>query len=223
VNCKKILLTVFACFFIFVSFAQGSKTSLFVLGGPNLSSYYGNDFIRKSRSFYPGFQAGLGIKSRVKQHLHIVAALRYERLGSIIKDVTLAGNYGNTFGRGNIYEVLDFLSVPLYMEYGFGSKIKFNIEGGLFAGFLQKQVSKVRLVDLFSGQPVEYNTSPNLSTEHNAGVLFGFNTLLPVTSKIQLQVVIRDELGLVDIKDPTIDSKIKTNSLNLLIGMNFQL
>ena len=103
---------------------------------------------------------------------------------------------GNDLGTGDLLEKLNYLNLPVVAEYSFGKKIKFKVDAGFFAGYLLKATAVQKIKE-----PVASTHTFTLTNRKsiNFGVSAGAGLQISLTSKIKLDLGIRDNLGLANI------------------------
>jgi hypothetical protein len=213
---KLLLLIAFCCTTCF-GLAQKSKPELFVLAGPNLNHFYGTDGNPYPDS-YVGFSVGAGLKKAVSNQINLSAGLSFDRIGAAANDITLL--YGNTLATADVYHLPDYLSLPLLAEISTGNKVKLKFETGIFVGMLLNYHVKFKMKQ---GQQNDYDIKSDDLKNFNGGLLAGIGTEIPLSKKLKLQLVLRDQFGLISLYKESDNPAIKTNSLNLLTGISFSL
>jgi Outer membrane protein beta-barrel domain len=192
--------------------------------GLNLNSIHGNTGLKQSASVLTGLSVGGHFKINMNKRFGVKATLAYDQYGWALRSLVFADNFGAEIGKTDVLIKLNYLNLPLLAEYSFGNKVKFNLDGGIFLGFLvsNKIITKVT-ESLQPGQaPKTISTSDNKKST-NFGILFGAAIQIPVTHKMKLDFGLRDNLGLTNIsKSPTVNSSsIKTNAFSILAGVTF--
>ena len=202
-----------------ISFGQ-SKVKLGVNGGLNYSSLRGNDLTEDL--IKPGFSylAGFSFEYFIKDNLSINSNLNFEqKLANENGYVYLTDEYGYTdVVKADTKIKYNYLVLPVYASYYFGTKNDFYVNGGAFVGFLinSKMTSK------------KFNDSTDttdLNKTTDLGLVFGFGKLFKLNEKNNLKVELRENLGMVNTSDVKVynNGTIKTNSINLILNWNFSL
>ena len=213
-----------AVFISAVSLAQTTTTELVFSGGLTIGSLRGNEFVKEYKKPLASFAANALVKFPVANNLNIVTGLQYERLGIQMKDVIFTDGVGSNYGRGTIKDLLHYASIPAYLEYNVGNKIRFGFELGGFGSILLKHSTTVDI----SQTNVVPNSEPIFfvgevdDNDVNAGLLFGINAQIPLGTH-KLQIGIRDQYGLVNLNTVSIDDPTKTNLIFAYAGLTIKL
>lgn len=202
-----------------ISFGQ-SKVKLGVNGGLNYSSLRGNDFTE--RTIKPGFSylMGFSFEYFIKENLSINSNLNFEqKLTKESGEVYLTDQFGYTEVVTTDTRIkYNYIILPVYTSFYFGTKKDFYINGGVFIGYLlNSKITSKRFNDKTD------TTDSNKKTD--VGLVFGFGKLFKLNEKNSLKIEVRENLGLVNTSDVEVynDGAIKTNSINLILNWNFSL
>ena len=211
-------------FFLFASsctYAQSNKFSVGIQAGPGLNHLRGNSILKEYHHSSPGFTAGVSVSYKLNTHLSVSSGLSYIESGSGIGPSDVYDNNGQVMGESKSKMLYRYVMLPVTIDHATGKKIRFVAGGGGFVGYLtdarQKGVIKKSSGDIRINEP---NTDLK---KINVGVVAKAGLEMPVRKNRTFYVTLADHLGLINIsKTPVIDDgSIKTNSLNLLIGMKW--
>jgi hypothetical protein len=206
-----------------IGIAQKHTMEYGIQSGINVNSIYGNNSLKKYSSILTGLSIGGHFKINMNKHFGVKAILAYDQYGWALRSLVFEDNFGVEIGKSDILSRLNYVNLPLLAEYSFGNKVKFNLDGGIFLGFLvsNKIITKVT-EPLQPGQsPKTISTSEN-NKATNFGMSFGAGLQIPVTHTIKLDFGVRDNLGLANIyKSQAAGSAIKTNAFSILAGVTF--
>jgi opacity protein-like surface antigen len=207
----------------FISKAQKHIMEYGFQSGLNLNTIHGKTNLKQSASVLTGLSVGGHFKINITNQFGVKAIIAYDQCGWALRSLVFADNFGAEIGKTDVFIKLNYLNMPLLAEYSFGNKVKFNVDGGIFFGFLlgDKIITKVTQ-SLQPGQaPKTTGTSDNRKAT-NFGLSFGAGVQIPVTHTVKLDFGVRDNLGLVNIsKSQTANSSIKTNAFSILAGVTF--
>ena len=188
--------------------------------GVNINAVYGNSGLKKYTGTIAGLHVGVHFKMKMNRHFAIKALLAYDQNGMAYRSLTFTNDMGNDLGTGDLLEKLNYLNLPVVAEYSFGKKIKFKVDAGFFAGYLLKATAVQKIKE-----PVASTHTFALTNRKaiNFGISAGAGLQIPLTSKIKLDLGIRDNLGLANIYKPQASESgtIKTNSFSILAGLTF--
>jgi opacity protein-like surface antigen len=222
---KNIFLSlIFISLFLF-SKAQKHPMEYGFKSGLNLNTIHGNTGFKKSASVLTGLSVGGYFKINLNRHFGVKAILAYDQYGWALRSLVFADNFGTEIGKTDVLIKLNYLNLPLLAEYSFGNKIKFNVDGGMFFGFLlgNKIITKVT-ESLQPGQAPKTISKSDNNKATNFGLSFGAGVQIPVTHTVKLDFGVRDNLGLANIsKSQTVHSSIKTNAFSILAGITFKM
>jgi opacity protein-like surface antigen len=220
---KNIFFSLICISLFFISKAQKHSMEYGFQSGLNLNSIHGNTGLKQSASVLTGLSVGGHFKINMNKRFSVKATLAYDQYGWALRSLVFADNFGAEIGKTDVLIKLNYLNLPLLAEYSFGNKVKFNLDGGIFLGFLvsNKIITKVT-ESLQPGQaPKTISTSEN-NKATNFGMSFGAGLQIPVTHTIKLDFGVRDNLGLANIyKSQAAGSAIKTNAFSILAGATF--
>jgi hypothetical protein len=210
---KKIVLVFFVLFSLH-SFGQ-DKFRIGINSGITLSHFRGNDLVNRSNSGL-GFLVGLDFEYSLKEKLSLRTNVSYETKSIVYKTIVLYDNFGAPTGKNTkIKSTYDYITIPILVKYSFDNKKSFFINGGPFLGFLLNAKSKAESVDS--------NNFTSLNKNLDYGLSFGIGKRFNLNEKNDLNIEIRDNLGLVNTSAVKVinDGTIKTNSVNLILGWSF--
>jgi len=197
--------------------AQKNNIEYGFQSGVNINSAYGNAINKSVRKSAAGFSIGGHFKIQTSKHFAFKALLAYEQNGWTYRSLVFASGPGSAFFK------LNYLNLPLLVEYSYGNKIKFNIDGGVFGGYL---LSNKLTIKITGDTPSTESSSSDARKSVNFGISAGAGAQFPLASKLKLDFGIRNNLGLANInKSANVQqsSSIKTNALSILAGVTFQL
>ena len=102
-------------------------------------------------------------------------------------------------------------------KYEFGNSKKFFVNGGPFLGFLLSAENKADIPSV--GQITDNGNSKNI----DVGLSFGIGTKIYINDKSDLNIELRENLGLLNIDNGDYGNEniIKTNYLNLILNWSF--
>lgn len=219
---KYISLSLILVNLLLISKAQKNEIEYSFQSGVNINSAYGNGISKKEAGALTGLHIGGYIKIQKTKHFGLKAILAYDQNGWAYRSLTFEDNNSTSLGTGDLLNKLNYLNLPLLAEYSFGDKIKFNLDAGIFVGYLlsNKMVIKIK-------EPVAstQKTSSSFRRSANFGVSVGGGVQIPVSAKMKLDLGIQNNLGLLNIyKSATTNtSNIKTNAFSVLCGITFSL
>lgn len=212
---KKIFLTLcLAAFLSNVSFAQKVKVGF--NGGLTYSGFRGNPQIKSLDAGFD-FLAGLTFEYQLKDKLSLVTGINYDRKSASEKLYTeIIENPGDPGFAGDIKICFrnQFLTVPVYVKYDFGTDDSFYINGGAFISYILKSELSNDYDD------TKLDQTDNLNAL-DFGLVFGLGKTFRLKNTNEITLEIRENLGLADISKG--DGSISTNSLNLVCGYSFDL
>ncbi len=152
----------------------------------------------------------------LKENLSIKTNLNYERKSFNTQNFG-TDEFGFVNNEVEITTNFDYLSFPILVKYEFGNSKKFFVNSGPFLGFLLSTKSKA------DGFPDSDSTS--LNKKLDLGISFGIGKKFNLNDKNNLNIEIRENLGLINISDVEVidNGTIKTNSLNLILTWDFEI
>lgn len=220
---KKVL-----CLLILVgSFKAAAQNSpaIGINAGSTLSWLRGND-VAKQNDAAVNFLVGASFEVPVSNNLSFFTSLNYERK-SVSRTIPFSSvGLGNVpdpndpaFRQGgfDVRYTLHYLTIPVNLRYYFGSAKKFYVNGGPYAGFILGDSARI------DGRDAEEEGGNYKGVEFGINAGLGFRILS--SEKHNLDIELRDNLGLTNIYDGTIvnDGSVKTNTLNLIANWSFNL
>jgi len=167
------------------------------------------------------YLVGLSFEAPLSDNLSLLANLNYERK-SFTNTIYIENGdpFDPVVGGGNVDTrlTLQYLTLPVNLKYYIGQSKGFYINGGVYAGYFLGGILKA------DGNKVDDN-SDGLFKKVDFGVNLGIGMRFPIDEKNDLNIELRDNLGLANISDgPTVgNGTIKTNSVNLIVGWQFNL
>lgn len=227
---KRGYLSVILIFLVLCAKSQISKLEFGIHSGVNMGSLYGSGtnfyFYNQYKKRFLGVVVGLDFSYRLSKRYSIKTLLQFEQNALILHDLPLKGRSGDVYGQGDEILKLSYLNLPITCNRSFGKKIKLNINGGIFAGFLVRELQITKVKQRFQppGQPPTDETFKKVTNNYkflNVGISFGTGVSLPVSNKIKLDINVQDNLGLYDIVKKTNSSRsnTRTNSISFSTGL----
>jgi|TARA_B110000902_G_scaffold163471_1_gene186962 hypothetical protein len=207
------------------------KTILFLLALIFTSSIYSQIKIglnagatySKPYEGYMGFDAGIdfligaSFEYYLNENLLLKTNLNYERK-SFGDSFPFTDNRGMLIGQIKATTNFDYLTIPIMAKYEFGNSKKFFVNGGPFLGFLLREENKADVPSV--GQ---ITTIDLINKKIDVGLSFGIGTKIYINDKSDLNIELRENLGLLNISDNEVyeGGNLKTNSLNLILNWSF--
>lgn len=164
---------------------------------------------------------GASIEVPINERLSFIGNLNYERKSFSREIQTQEDPFDPIFQPVNldVRATLHYIAVPLDLKYYLDPAKKFYVNGGLFAGFYLDNTLKV------DGDKVEDESGDDIFKTLDFGLNLGLGMRIPLDNKNDLNIELRDNLGLVNISDVPVmdDGTVKTNSVNLIVSWQFGL
>ena len=196
------------------SFSQ-NEMRVGVNSGATLSKFRGNDIIKNTNPGI-GFLIGLSFEYSLSQNISLKTNLNYSRksFSNTSNGFELHGFSSKEIKTRTNY---DYLELPILIKYVVDNSERFFVNGGPFLGYLLKAESKTKgFLD---------NDSTVLNKKMDLGLSIGIGTIFRFDDKNNLSIELRNNLGLINISDVKVyrNETVKTNSLNLILGWNFEM
>ncbi|TQI71217.1 outer membrane protein with beta-barrel domain [Gramella sp. Hel_I_59] len=184
-----------------------------VNAGLNYPDIRGNEYA-KYNNFKVGYLVGVSLEYYLNQNLSLKSNLNYERKIKKLQLTYYDYNAEET-GKENFREITQFINFPVLLKYEFMNS-KFFLNGG---GFLNIFLDNAYKPDFPIDNINEYTEKNNIDAGFSAGA--GIN--IPLNEKNWLILEIRDDFGIIDIGGvpQSIDGKVQTNSIKLILSWNF--
>ncbi|MBL0340717.1 MAG: PorT family protein [Bacteroidetes bacterium] len=201
-----------------IVFAQREMVFGAEVGG-GIRRWYGEKSINNLDGIAFSYTAGLSIRYQFSKKLAVATAVAFERKGAIFKAM-FTNNFGDEIGRKLKYN-LDYVTVPLNIVVVFNSKLKPFISAGPYISYLRNSKLKVDI----PYQGVLTIDQDDQYKKFDYGISFGGGVIIPFGEQIGLSLQLRDNLGLVEIEEPSIygSSEIKNNTVHFLAGFIYRL
>ncbi len=167
------------------------------------------------------YLAGFSLEVPLSKKLSLIGNLNYEKLSYTNQvtfyDTSLDPVAVPVLGTLNARITMHYLTVPVNLKYYIGSSGGFYINGGVFGGYYLDSSVHVE------GKKVYDNTDSGIVKDFNFGANLGVGMRFHMGTSGDLNVELRDNLGLMNIsKVETVgDGSVKTNSLNLILSYQF--
>lgn len=177
------------------------------------SHYYKTNFIKDGK---PGFFAYLHAAFKIKQRLSAEAGLGFTQRGIDISynlsstSVTTDNNFTKQTYQFKQNLRLDYISVPLTLQYKLDKKERFYVLAGVYNAVALKFLMKESLVSVnqqtFDAHGNALGTSASQSwttdayaSRFDAGLISGVGVNFPLTEKMSIGIEFRNTLGLVNV------------------------
>jgi hypothetical protein len=209
----------FVCVLGTMIYAQTSRASFEISGGPGFSMISG---VTNPPDKY-GFQIGLFSDIRISKLISIHTGISFDRKGSKYSSMFLH-DYNNREVE-NLDLNFDYFSVPLVVRLTFQKPFKFFINSGVYGSRLHSTM----LIShgIYEGF-ICYNLTPFIP-EYDFGLVNGLGIIIPLYSQIAFTAEIRNNRGLTNVKgDPDYlwgsgTPRARTNLTTLLVGISIRL
>jgi len=203
-----------------LTFAQTNKFEVGLEMGPSLVSFRGNDILDNNNDLSFGFSSGLTFQYNFPKLISIRTNISFERK-TLTTQYMVTDQYGNETGEITFHSYFDYLTIPILGRLTFGKKINFFVNAGPYIGYLIKQTDVVEAFGEFEKTKTD-NTDNYKRTDF--GITTGLGARFPVKKKLYLSIEIRNNFGLTNISSISVvnDGSIKTNSTNLLVGIEYR-
>lgn len=208
------------------SIAQKGKIEYGFEPGLNISTAHGDGVSKDYMSPLSGLHMGGYMKINRDEHWGFKFLLSYDKIGWIYKSLSIQNNTGTGLVTADILFNLDYLNMPVLVEYSFGKKLKLNFAGGPFLGILlnNKIVTNLRQ-PIPPNQEASSQVSSNNRESLNFGLSLGTGIQIPIASKIKLDFNLRNNIGVTNIykSNSGQGSTIKINTFSILAGLTFEM
>lgn len=209
------LIIYFLLFFSLGSFTQ-VRFSLGTQSGVNYSSLrFSNEDISEHNSEF-GYTLGISGSYKIKNNLFFDAELNYDRkIVSVDVPRTIINNIVVVANDFILYDVYEYISLPLSIRYNVTENSKYYIRGGLFFNYFFRARERKNQGSL----------SQDLSKyfeDFDFGLILGLGRNFKLNNKSEIFIELRNSLGLINIDGFSVSTgTTKTNSLNSFIGYRF--
>ncbi|MBL0145128.1 MAG: PorT family protein [Chitinophagaceae bacterium] len=224
---KKYLTPTIFCSILFLfSNAQKINFEYGLHGGINIGSANGNAISKDYKSVLIGPSFGGHVKLNVTNEFGIKVLAQYDQYGWMYRSLTFVSANGTDLVKGNVLHKLNYLNLPVLAEYSYGSKIKFNINAGIFLGIpLSNKIVIKYQAPLPANQPSTTESSSDYYKKMNFGISVGTGLQVPVTKKLKLDFGVSDNYGLSNIYKSQTGSGnvIKTNAVTISTGFTISM
>jgi hypothetical protein len=209
---KRIFLVILVMHFLNNLNAQDSKIIIGINASPTISSLRGNEIIKEYLGPKVSFSTGVSVDYYFSPKYSLRTGLIFDRKGMVQTFYVMDDpEYFDA-----IHVNYDYLVMPLLFSYSKSQDNSFYITGGPFIGYLLKHESKNKY------RTIDYTES---SKKFELGVSFGFGWEIPLSQRLLLDLGLIDYLGLLNTSSVSVvnDGTIKTNSLELKIGLKYKI
>lgn len=192
--------------------------------GPSMSDIRGDGYA-KDFNYGFGYLFGISMNVPLNQRFAFCTGINYEKKSATQKTSfsyteTIVGPDGSAIdytatGTSKIITSIDYITVPVNLKYYLDIWENYYVTGGGFIAYALDEGYKTK-----GDKPMESYQQNYESFDY--GVNFGIGTKLKLTRNQDLNIELRDNLGLANITDIDTD-KISTNSINLILNWQFSL
>lgn len=216
---RKFIFLIISIITLTPAFAQDHRIEIGVEVSPGMTSLRGNPLVDRHDATL-GFTGGFFLQYNFSNLFSLRTNLALERKGSSNTSQVTDQN-GNIMDDMTLHFNFNYLVLPILTRASFGQRAKFFIDAGPYLGYLLKNTAVLK------GENYETTRSHDDSLYKKAdfGLSTGAGVSIPLNKNISLSFEARNSLGLTNVSAvPVIaDGSIKMNSLNLLVGLVFQL
>lgn len=195
-----------------------------ISAGVTFSDIRGDGYA-KDFNYGLGYLAGLTVDMPLNQRFFFCTGINYERKSAVQETSfnyteTIIGPDGTAVqlpveGSGKITTSLDYVVVPVILKYYLDIHENYFITGGGFIGYAFNDKYTIEGNKPMGGYEQDYES-------WDYGINFGIGAKFKLTRYQELNIELRDNLGLANITAIASD-KIYTNSINLIANWQFTL
>jgi hypothetical protein len=206
-----------------LSFAQ-KEIQYGINAGPSFSDIRGDGYATEFNYGF-GYMVGISMEVPLNQRFSFCTSINYERKSAVQKtsfsyNEIIIGPDGTAVnlpveGNTKITTTLDYIVIPVNLKYYLDIWENYYATGGAFIAYAVNEGHKIKGDKPMTDYRQNYE---NL----DYGVSFGIGTKFKLNRTQEVNIELRDNLGLSNVTD--IDSdKISTNSINLILNWQFSL
>ena len=213
---------------VIINYSQNSKIKFGVQAGLNYSNFRGYNIPSAMNQLYSenpalAYLVGINIEYKIKEKFSLKLELNYERKSQKADNIIEFSETGDPNEQSLKYYFstkrnYDYLVLPILLKYKFTNKKNFCISGGPFIGYLLKSKLTNNLnITGFNFDSIDF-TASNKKTDF--GISLGLGKEIGLSKNKTVNFEIRENIGLSNTSKVDVwgGGKVKTNSINLLIG-----
>ncbi len=210
---NKILSVLAIGFFCFFVKAQ-EKLTYGIQGGINYSSLRFEDVRTTKHDAELNYFIGISSRIHLRTNMFLDIEVNYDRkkVSVYLEEVIINSlSYGGGF---RIFDIYEFITLPVMLRYEFGKKKIFFVKGGPFLGYFLSAKERINNGEL----------SMDLSqyfSDFDFGFSIGIGKVFSLGNSNKLNLELRNNLGITSIQGHPESQYTKTNSLNIVLGWIF--
>lgn len=167
---------------------------------------------------------GINVEYNIKERLSLKFEINYERKSQKAdNNIEIRENFDD---RPQTYKFTskknyDYLIIPVLLKYNFTAQNSFYVNGGPFLGYLLKsQITNNLNVPSFNSDDLD-TTKDNKKVDF--GLSFGLGKIIDLNNNKAINIELRENLGLSNTSNIDVwnGGNVKTNSINLIVGLIF--
>lgn len=206
-------------------FSQESENSKFKYGinlGGNLFELKQN-YVFERYNGRLNYSLGFSIEYKIHQNLSLLSNINYDRK-TMVWEHRISSVSNGGFGSYTIEDEIRFsyINIPVFLKYNIGKSKKLGVNLGGFYNHALNIENEAKVIESESpinevGDESFTQQSEQIIDDYDYGILFGVSYQFALTEKNHFTLELRNEFGLVDISQIPVFSKIKTNTLKLML------
>ncbi|MGG8496646.1 porin family protein [Tenacibaculum sp. TC6] len=213
----KLINQLFLVFGLLLSSTMYSQKKIIigVHGGVNYSSLrFENDEVSEHDSEFD-YLYGLNTNIYLNDKFSLQTEINYERKRvSVFSPEFIFNN--QTYKSFRVYDLYEFVTIPLTVQYDFSKKSPFYVKGGIFVSFFLKARERTNNRE-WSNDLSQY------FSVLDSGVSLGVGKMFYLSEYASFFLEIRNHLGIKNIESEAHFDYTKTNSLGFLMGCKFKI
>ena len=222
---KKIrLITLIVLFLSIKLFSQENESKKIKFGitfGTNLFDLNRNEFFDQHDGKL-SYSFGISIEFMINEKLSLLSNVNYDRKIMVWDELEIP----NDFGTPSFFTVEDkikfsYINIPIFLRYYIGNARNLSINAGGFYNH-SLNIENESIINETGEETILYE-SENIIKKYDFGILFGIAYRFELNDKNRFTVELRNELGLADIAQVSQFSKIKTNTIKLILNWELPL
>ncbi len=195
-----------------------------LMAGPSISFLRGNAGVETTtlvkRKIKTGYTYGLGLVHKVDERYNIEVQFLFERKGGTSESITMyfdSSTQSLKQGKTTSEYSYDYFTLPIFVDYNFGRKRRFNIGLGLFTSYLQKQIVTEKFP--FFGT-IQTKDETDLNKKIDFGLAYKMGYLLPLRSNLDLSFQLLNTRGIFNTRLNIYPGQVmNSNNTALLVGI----
>lgn len=203
-----------------ISFCQTNYLEAGISGGSGMRILSGKNIDNNYTDPAIGYHIGGTLQYHFGKHISLRTDPSFEQKGNT-DYLIITDNVGNEIDHLEAKNNLNYIVLPVLLQWCFGNRMAFTLHAGAFAGYLVRYNYIIPAFEIYPEQKFN-RTGATLIRRFDMGLAGGFGCQFPVKDNLSIFLDARINAGLYNMNNYSVFEGVHTNSVNLTMGIKYK-